>query len=199
METVTKTDAARRNLAAAIRLFFERGDPIAIHTLGAAAQTIIREVAKSRGLKHTSLLHDHPHIRPEARKVWIDILNTPRNFFKHADKDPNGTLIFDPANNEMLLLDAAITLSEIDERHLSEANVFVGWFTTANPGLRSVISNNQIGEHAVRVGIAPTDFARFRDLIGARILIEPASYKEKPLTKEARKTSKKTVKKRAKK
>jgi len=178
VEAISKVDAARRNLAAAIRLFFEHGDPIAIHTLGAAAQSIIRDIAKSRGLEHTSILHDHPDIPPEARKQWIDILNAPRNFFKHADRDPDATLEFDPAANETLLLDAVLILSEIDKRHLSEASVYIGWFTTANPALRGAINNNQIGEHAVRVGISPTDFCEFRELIGAQILIEPLRGKK---------------------
>lgn len=173
MANISKVDAAKRNLASAIRLFFDRGDPIAIHTLTAAAQGVIRDIAKSRGLEHTSILHDHPHIPAEARKEWIKILNAPRNFFKHADADPNGTLEFDESANETLLLDAVLVLGELDGEALSEANVFVGWYTTVNPELRSALSNNQIGEYAVRNGIAPTDFKHFRDLCGAKILFEP--------------------------
>jgi len=173
MTRIEKLEAARRNLAAAVRLFFEQGDPIAIHTLAAAAQGVIRDVARTRGLAHTSILHDHPDIPADTQKEWIKILNAPRNFFKHADADPNGTLEFDESANETLLLDACLILSEVSDSALSEANVYLGWFTTANPRLHGALSNNQIGDYAVRNGISPQDFDKFRDLCGAKLLIEP--------------------------
>jgi hypothetical protein len=173
MTTISKLEGARRNLAAAVRLFFENGDPIAVHTLAAAAQGVIRDVAKARGLSHTSILHDHPGISIEARKEWFNILNAPRNFFKHADKDPDGMLEFDEKGNETLLLDACITLTELSSQALSEVNVYLGWFTTANPTLRAAISNNQIGEYAVRNNISPQDFRAFRKLCDAGFLIDP--------------------------
>lgn len=174
MATISKLEGARRNLKAAVRLFFENGDPIAIHTLAAAAQGVIRDVAKSRGLNHPSILHDHPHVPKDARKQWIKFLNEPRNFFKHADKDPDGMLEFDEVANERLLLDACITLAEISDQALSEVNVYLGWFTTANPKLRGAFSANQIGDYAVRNDISPQDFDVFRELCGTKILIDPA-------------------------
>jgi hypothetical protein len=175
MPRIEKLEAARRNLAAAVRLFFERQDPIAIHTLAAAAQGVICDVAKARGQSNTSILHDHPQIPESARKEWITILNAPRNFFKHADNDPNDALEFDESANETLLLDACLVLSEVSDQILSEASVYLGWFTTANPSLRSALSNNQIGDYAVRHDISPQDFDQFRELCGEQILIEPAS------------------------
>lgn len=173
VSSITKIEAARRNLAVAIRMFFDRGDPVAVHTLAAAAQGVIRDIAKARGAAHTSILHDNPDIPPDRRKEWIRILNTPRNFFKHADADPNGPLEFDAAANETLLLDTVLTLAEVNHTPLSEANVYIGWFTTANPELRGAINNNQIGDYAVRNQIASTDFDQFRELIDAKILIDP--------------------------
>ncbi|MNZ33339.1 hypothetical protein D3C78_506840 [compost metagenome] len=174
MTKIKKLDAARRNLAAAVRLFFERRDPVPIHTLAAAAQGVIRDVAKARGLAHTSILHDHPDIPANKRKEWTKILNAPRNFFKHADADPDGTLEFDESANETLLLDACLILSELSDCALPEANVYLGWFTTANPRLRSALSNNQIGDYAVRNGILPEEFDKFRELCDAKLLIEPS-------------------------
>jgi hypothetical protein len=175
MVTISKLEAAKRNLAAGVRLFFERGDPVAIHTLAAAAQGVIRDIARSRGLEHTSILHDNPLVPPEQQKEWIRALNAARNFFKHADKDPDDQLEFNEDTNESLLLDSVLILSEIDHQALSEAKVFIGWFTTAHPELRGAVVNNQIGDYAVRNHIDPTDFARFRELCGARLLVEPAN------------------------
>lgn len=173
MTVISKLDAARQNLRAAIRLFFERGDPVAIHTLAAAAQSVIRDIARARGLEHTSILHDHPEIPRNLRRQWINKLNAPRNFFKHADDDPDGTLDFDEGDNALVLLDAVLILSELSEKPLTEANVFVGWFTIENPVLRPAMSNNVIGDYCVRNCIPAGDFDRFRKLCDEEILFEP--------------------------
>ena len=87
METISKLDGARRHLDEAIKLFFEDRDPLVVHTLAAAAQGTLRDVAKATGAERLSILHDHPGIPAEHRKTWINSINAPRNFFKHADKD----------------------------------------------------------------------------------------------------------------
>lgn len=174
MEAITKLEAARRQLDQAIKLFFDEGDALSIHTLAFAAQGILRDIGKNIGMQHLSILHDNPLIPPDQRKEWIKAINAPRNFFKHADKDPNGTLEFDEIENEYLLLDAVLLYGEVSKEHLSAANVYIGWLTTKNPGLRAAIAGNQIGEYCVRNGISPANKEKFRDLIDARLLIEPA-------------------------
>jgi hypothetical protein len=49
---VTKFNAARRQLDAAIRMFFSDEDVLAVHTLGTAAYRILRDLQKSRGILH---------------------------------------------------------------------------------------------------------------------------------------------------
>jgi hypothetical protein len=172
---ITKLEAARRSLAVAVRLFFDRDDPVAVHTLAAAAQGVIGDLARARKLKHTSILHDHPDLPPQARSEWARILNAPRNFFKHADNDPGGTLDFEESSNEILLLDACLILSEVSNQSLSEASVYPGWFTTAHPELHGALSNNQIGGMATRNHISPDNYGWFRELCGERILVEPVN------------------------
>lgn len=173
METISKLEVAKRHLDEGIRLFFEGRDSLIIHTLTAAAQGILRDVARATGAQHLSILHDHPHIPPEHRKDWINAINAPRNFFKHADNDPYGMLEFDETLNETLLLDAVLLYGTVAQKYLSAANVYMGWFTTKNPGLRGAISENQIGDYCVRNGISPNDKKRFLELIDAKILVEP--------------------------
>jgi hypothetical protein len=48
--TVSKLDAARRQLRAAIRLWFQGEDPVAIHTLISAAHEIVHTLFKRAGL-----------------------------------------------------------------------------------------------------------------------------------------------------
>ena len=48
-EKVTKKDAARRQLQAAVRLFFVEEDSIAIHTIAGAAHELLRTLVKRHG------------------------------------------------------------------------------------------------------------------------------------------------------
>ena len=155
MQTVSKIEAARRHLDEAIRLFFEDRDSLVVHTLAAAAQSILRDLARAQGDTHLSILHDHPHISPDHRKDWIQAINAPRNFFKHADTDPEATLQFDEADNEKVLLDAVLLYGTVAKSYLSSASVYMGWFTTKHAELRSAISGNQVGDYCVRNSISP--------------------------------------------
>jgi hypothetical protein len=51
---ISKIAAAQRQLDAAIRMFFQREDELAIHTVAAAAFQILRDVTKQRGGHFTS-------------------------------------------------------------------------------------------------------------------------------------------------
>jgi hypothetical protein len=99
-------------------------------------------------------------------------LNAARNFFKHADQDPEGILEFDESQNELVLLDAVLVLSQLDSDGLEEANVFVGWITTGHPELRPAVSNNVIGDYCARNNVLASDFERFRELCDERILVD---------------------------
>ena len=173
MTVITKLEGGRRNLAVAIRLFFENGDAVAVHTLSSAAQGVMRDIARARALEHTSILHDNPMIPEESRKNWVNAVNAPRNFFKHADKDSTDSLEFNEESNAQVLLDAALVLTQLDDEALLEANVFLGWFTTKHPELRSALSGNVIGDYCIRNCISPGDYRRFRELCDERVLIEP--------------------------
>ena len=172
MNAITKLDAASRQLGEAIRMFFESRDALAIHTLAAAAQGILRDVAKAAGGEHQSILHDHPQIPAERRREWIAAVNAPRNFLKHADKDPEGTIEFDEEENEQVLLDAVLLHGTVATEFLSAANVYMGWFTTKHAGLRGAISNNQIGDYALRNGLTAENKEEFLELVDAKILID---------------------------
>lgn len=173
MSALGKIEAAERHLKEAIRLFFEERDPVAIHTLAAAAHGILRDLARGRKLEHLSMIYDNPLVPEEEKSKWVKAVSAPRNFFKHADKDPEGTIEFNGAQNINLLLDAVLLYGSVAEKSLSEASVFLGWFTTANPDMRGTLRNDQIGDYCVRNNISPSDMPRFLELIGARILIEP--------------------------
>lgn len=51
---ISKIAAAQRQLDAAIRIFFQREDELAIHTVTAAAFQILQDLTKLRGARFTS-------------------------------------------------------------------------------------------------------------------------------------------------
>src|SRR5438045_2665233 len=86
---ISKLDAARRQLQTAISLWFNDGDPVAIHTLAAAAYEIIHAVSATRDPNRRDLLFDSLVVKDEYRREANAWFRGPANFFKHADRDPN--------------------------------------------------------------------------------------------------------------
>jgi hypothetical protein len=142
-ETVTKIQAAERQLTVAIRLFFERRDPIAVHTLAAAARDILVELAKPRGVKSI-----FQRILPEHRRELTRAFRVAQNFFKHAGKDPDEKFPFFDDLTKFFLFDAALIDCRLTGCMLPEVAGFLGWFmkkfphyfdTTGSPGLAAAM------------------------------------------------------------
>ena|ERR1700730_3966433 len=121
---ITKLDAARRQLRIPIRLWFDDDDPIAIHTLTAAAHDIIHTLFRRKGLKN--LLFDSKLIKDNFRAEWVRGIKANANFFKHADRDATGTFEFNPFANEMLLFFSATALEKMGEPLGIEENALAG-------------------------------------------------------------------------
>ena len=80
---ITRLDAAKSQLATAIRLYFEDCDPVSVHTLVMAAGEIIDRLCESKGA--SAVRGDFlAVIVPERRKEVGHALNKARNFFKHV-------------------------------------------------------------------------------------------------------------------
>src|SRR5208282_6771970 len=100
-------------LHAAIRLWFQGGDPIAIHTLALASHDIIHHIFRRKGLK--GLFLDTERIRPEYRKKWAARMKVAANFFKHGRYADDRDLEFDPEINMYVLLASCHGLNRIGE------------------------------------------------------------------------------------
>jgi hypothetical protein len=132
---VTKLDAAKSQLAAAIRLYFEDRDPVSVHTLAMAAGEIIDRLCVAKGL--ISMRDDlMARIVPERRKEIADAINEPRNFFKHASSSkPNQVLAdFSDDRNLLAILFATHGLKLLDGE-MPETQVFSGWIQVVEPKL----------------------------------------------------------------
>ena len=128
---VTKMDATHRQIRAAIRMWFAEEDPVAIHTLVAAAHEVVHSLFKLRGL--SGLLFDSRLVKDEYRSEVAKLLKAPANFFKHADRDPDAIMDFHPYANELLLLTCVHALARMGEPTFLEYDVLTCWFRIHQP------------------------------------------------------------------
>lgn len=123
---VTKLEAATRQLNTAITLFFDAGDSVVIHTLAAAAANIFSDVIESidaskswRGMVKSDHGLSNAQYRGVMHEAW--------NFFKHADRNPEGVLEFDDQSSEYLIFFATLECSEV-HRLTIQMQTFQLWF-----------------------------------------------------------------------
>lgn len=134
--SIPKIEAAGRQLATAAHLFMHDGDPVSVHTLTAAAYDIIRDVNKARGgagmfTKDLML----SFVPVEQHRAVRQKLNKAQNFFKHANRDPEGVLKFRPFATVLLLFDASIKYHELTGATPTSVKVFHYWLFITHPQL----------------------------------------------------------------
>jgi hypothetical protein len=129
---VSKLDAARRQLETAINLWFSGGDTVSIHALSHAAYEIIHVVSKKRQ-RSTELLFDSPLIKDVYRRQWAELLKSPGNFFKHADRDPEGAIEFAPELSKYFMIFSILGLELAGERISVTENGFLTWLKLHEP------------------------------------------------------------------
>jgi hypothetical protein len=135
--TISKLDAAERQINTAVRLYFNDGDPVSIHTLSAAAFEILKDLDKKGPKTGTFYELVDQYVRPEERDTVMKTVKQAQNFFKHADQDPDATLDFILAEPEMFLLAACDKFRELSGTITAEIATFLTWWSIQNPGLLS--------------------------------------------------------------
>lgn len=140
---ISKLDAARSQLDTAIGLYFHGGDPVSIHTLGAATYNLLRDLAKRHGtevfLKGTA----RELIVPERKKEYFDALNKAENYFKHADKDFSEGLNFNPILTEFILWEAGVIFQRLIQERSPFVHLFDVWFMLRHKSLFTALPENQ--------------------------------------------------------
>jgi len=169
--TLTKLEAAERQLKEAIRMLFERRDPAAVHTLVFASHQVLYDLCASS--KNSSSLQyslrDYRYIPEDQRQEWYRLLNSPANFFKHADRDPNAELTFDPRMTEAFLLDATFLYQNLTEDLFHEGAVYRTWFFLKYP--QALVENefSNVLDSLRNKIIDPNDFTFMRSMLDLRI------------------------------
>ncbi|CAE6886718.1 hypothetical protein R75471_02125 [Paraburkholderia domus] len=130
---VTKIDAARRQLITAIRLFFDHGDPVSVYSLASNAWEVIDVLCTSAGVDSFSKQTRENLPAGQTLKHYI---NQPcRNFFKHADQDPNpdSSVELLEANVSAIVFLAVEDYIRFRQGGPVEAQVFQVWFIAVSP------------------------------------------------------------------
>ncbi|KWC18204.1 hypothetical protein WL48_03265 [Burkholderia ubonensis] len=132
---VTKVDAARRQLVIAIRLFFDGGDPVSVYSLASNAWEVIDALCTNANVE--SLSNQTRVNLPAGRKLKEHYVNEPcRNFFKHADRDPNpdSSVELSDANVAAILFLAVEDYLRFRQAAPVEMQVLQAWFIAVFPG-----------------------------------------------------------------
>jgi len=149
---LTKLDAAKRQLETAVRLYFNDADPVSIHTLVCASHEILTNLNEKRGNSPT-IISDNL-IKEPYKKMVRDKIREAKNFFKHADKDPDGVLKFYPAVNDFFLLDSCETYEILTGEKVPHFIIFRGWFNSRYPDIlnteSSEIVRNEFRDNKLR-------------------------------------------------
>lgn len=164
--TISKLDAAKRQLETYIRLYFHSGDPVAMHTLAAASFGIISDLNKKR--IGTPTLHDQifENVKPEYKKMFRDKLNEAQNFFKHADRDHNSTLDFNPDSTELIAMDACSKYSELTGELPPLFQIFNGWMMITHQDIFTFPIDQRIKlEYAAKAFLPIGREAYFNDML----------------------------------
>lgn len=135
MESVvlTKSEVAKRQLKAAIRLFFLEGDTVAIHTLIAASHQILFDLGKPNGI--VSAVKNTTRLRQAEMSEVFAAVNYPFNFFKHADRDSQDRINIRPLSRvtQDFIMDSVLMLQQITNDLPIEAKVYWHWFVSKYP------------------------------------------------------------------
>jgi hypothetical protein len=132
--TISKLDAARRQIETVIRLYFCNGDPVSIHTLTAASYNILKDLNKKRGGTPLMVKELFLDFTKEDRKKEIrDTINEAENFFKHADRDHEGTLDFIPYLSELMICEACFVYWKLSGEDPPLFKLFRLWYMANKP------------------------------------------------------------------
>lgn len=122
---LSKVEAGRRQLDSAIKMFFSDFDPVATHTVVAAAYDLLRGLCQHAGKRIS--VKDSPLIQESRRKEYIKEVNRAQNFFKHSERDPTSKLLFRPKVSALFILDAVIQYTALGGHPSRPMRVFLLW------------------------------------------------------------------------
>lgn len=132
-EVLSKLEVARRQLVAAIRLLFEARDVVSVYSLATNAQEVLSTLCEKKNVRSLRQFIAAP-AGMSVEDVQQKLINRARNFFKHADWDPDGILSdFQEEDCDSVLLIACFDLIELEKKSPVEVQVFLAWYGALYP------------------------------------------------------------------
>ena len=129
---ITKIDAAKFQIDTAIRMLFNDDNPISIHTLSMAGFRILRDIAQNK--KSPLYVKIESMIKPEMMGEFWGLIQKYANFLKHADKDPEGSIInFNEEINDSILFLASLYYRDIGFKLTPEMLTITVWYSALHP------------------------------------------------------------------
>jgi len=133
IQTISKIDVTWHHLDTAITLWFQESDPISIHLLVSASHEIISDIIHYHGGRDP--LFDNPYIKTGFKTVAKNHFRKHYNFFKHANRDPSGTIEFNSSAPEYLIVYSILGLEQLNIKHSLLRFAFFLYFGFHNPEL----------------------------------------------------------------
>jgi hypothetical protein len=131
-QSLTKLEVARRQLITSTRLFFSDEDSVSVYTLAHAAGEILDALCKRHG--KTRFFEQMQSVSGISDRGLRKIARYGRDFFKHADRDPDAILDdFDDTMNDHILIGAALDYGMLTDTKPMEIQVYPLWYFAAYP------------------------------------------------------------------
>lgn len=125
---LSKTDVAKRELESAIKIFFLSGDPILVHLAASASLNILRDIAAKNPKVETIQDKMLKLIKNQYKGTVEKAYSEAYNFMKHADRDHNETIDFNPDLNEFILFFAVEIYTQVMQELTGIMTALRLWF-----------------------------------------------------------------------
>ena len=143
-----KEDVAVKQLDIAIRLLFDGGDVVSVHTLACAAANLFRDMLKAKGGEtwQDAIIATYPRMEREICQTLVRA----QNYFKHADRDPEDALDFDEKSNDETIIVATLEYGDLlrvgapsgRTKITIPMSVFQMWYFAKDPRVLLASRNN---------------------------------------------------------
>jgi len=148
IQNISKLDSATRQLHLGIRLYFEDADPIGVHTLAGASHGLLRDLTRHVATGQGNSAR-HVNIESSQRSFVTSMVNQAKNFFKHADRDPNSVLQFNANWTDFLVFEAIQMHIELTRRVDRENQFFLIWLSAKYPNV--LLLDNFLGHEILEL------------------------------------------------
>jgi hypothetical protein len=169
---IGKLDAAKRQLVTAVNLFLRNCDPISVHSLAQASREILATLCQINEKDDlATFIADHNSI---TRRDVFALANKHRNFFKHADRDPDVLIQdFSDLDNDAIIYTAVHDLKLLTTQIPVECQLFEPWFFATHPEVKRLEVSDQFAEQVKELFPNLSEFSRDNQKkFGLRVLGE---------------------------